>query len=675
MRIVGLETEYALGFAPDRPGGAAPTQAAVFRAVARALKQRLPAVDALYYKGGEFLADGSLLHFEVARLDLPEVGLLEWATPECLGGIEAAIYSRAQEQSLRAALPEAEAELERGGFAGRVVILKNNADRAGNAYGCHESYDVGECGLPPPRWARAAHVTALAVAFAVLVAIGLPLVLVLLGLLALAAAASAVGLVPGLNRPARAVVEGVQSTIDFLVDAGRGRGSGLVARAALVALQVGAWLVTRTAPRVLFTGHLPAVLPFLATRSVVAGAGTITPDGRFELTPRAAVIRRSVAAFVAGPNRPMVDVKEHFYRRPLSWRAPRKRLHHLVGDANRSEYAEALKLATTEAVLDALEGGALDDLAARLVLDGGPVAALKATSADPTLRRQVARDRRTGERLTAVQVQRRYLEATWEFFRARGDIRPETKDALVRWSFVLDRLEDDPRTLDQELDWVIKLRLLATTLAAALPGRDESAAWATLAAWGPVNALLEQHAPAESLDDLGRGTRVAARVRTVLGWWAFRRAARTVARAKLDWAELPAVRAAWLRLKALDLRYHELSREGGPFDRLAEAGRIARIVDPQRVARARVEPPARTRAAIRGAWIRRGNVRVGWDRVVIQGADGEPRRTVPLDDPYAHDAVAFELEAPEHRIEGEDVAGEDSDAASRDPNAKSDEPS
>lgn len=712
-RIVGLEVEYALGFRPEQPGGPQPPQEVLFHAVLAGLKTRLRSCEALYYKGGEFLENGSLIHFEVARLEDPRMGLLEWATPECLGPREAAAFTKAQEQALRAALGPARQQLERDGFAGAPYLLKNNEDRAGNPYGCHESYDVGE--RPPGVVGR---ICAWVVHPALLVGLGLlglclalpflallicagallhaldqppplggwlrglagsvghggrmlllllrapaagPLVRLIrlpfllagggigLGFAALAVCGALLvgplwlalhlaGRVLGSRRWSRRLRERLYRVLEFLVEVGPTPGSGMVAHTVLWGLRAGAWLFSFSARSVLFRGHLPALFPFLATRPVLAGAGTLRPDGRYELSPRARAIRRPVAAFIFGPGRPLVDVKEFFYRNPLGYLNPRKRLHLLAGDSNRSEYSEWLKLATTAAVLDAIEAGALDPVARGLTLLGGPLGAFRRTCRDPGLRDPVARDRRTGAPLTALDVQRRYLEAVWEFQRAREPVPPEVKDCLVRWNFVLDALADQADTLDRELDWVIKRKLLSVTLEASLPDRPVERAWADLAAWGPVNALVERRAP--GVDFPGDGPpEVELTLAAALGGRAFRQAARHVARAGLAWDDFAPVRRAWLRLKVVDLRYHEISAEGGFHDWLAEAGRVARLLDPADVTAAESHPPRATRASIRGRWVGRSTtrtpVRVGWDRIVVEER-GDPR-TIRLDDPYQHE--------------------------------------
>jgi Pup amidohydrolase len=646
-RIVGLETELALGFQPARPGTLPPTQETLFRALLRALKGRLLSCEALYYKGGDFLQNGSLIHFEVSRLDAPQVGLLEWSTPECLGPAEAAVYDKAQEQALIDAVPDAEADLRTQGFEGSLFLLKNNCDRQGNPYGCHESYDVGE--RFPPTWswwllARVLHPLSLLVVLLLGVAMALPLVGLGLALLGLAGALQLLGLIPGLSAPAYWLRGRLRTVAEFLVEVSPTFGSGIVAHTALWFLRAGGVLFSLTASRVIFAGHLPALLPFLVTRPLVSGAGTLTACGRLELTPRAAAIRRGVSAFVFGPSRPLVDLKEYFYRHPLSFRKPRKRLHLLAGDSNRSEYATLLKLSTTCAVLDAIEAGALDGLARRLRLHGGPLTAFRLVSRDLSFSAPVARDRLTGQDLTALDVQRLYLEATWEHFRTSPQVPAETKDALVRWGFVLERLADDPRTLDNELDWAIKRRLMEELLADELPGAPAEEGWALLSSWGPILELVERWAPRLDLEEARSADDARTRLRDALGRRRYRRLTGVARRSGLDLGALPGVRRIHLRLRTVDLKYHELSREGGYYDWLLRAGRVARVLDPTRLDRAASEPPPRTRAAIRADFVRRYAhshfpVRVGWERIVIEQRGVQ--RTVRLDDPYR-----FELEEP-----------------------------
>jgi proteasome accessory factor A len=128
----------------------------------------------------------------------------------------------------------------------------------------------------------------------------------------------------------------------------------------------------------------------------------------------------------------------------------------IIGDANMSEISTYLKLGTTSLVIAMIEAGWLG---IDLTVDA-PVAALRAISHDPSLRWQLTL--RDGRRMTAVQLQMEYLEQARKFVEDRygTDADEQTRDVLERWESVLVRLEDDPRNLSRELDWVAKLSLL-----------------------------------------------------------------------------------------------------------------------------------------------------------------------------------------------------------------------
>jgi len=632
VRILGLETELAIQFFPAREGEARPTHEAVFRALLASLKARYRSCEALYYKGGEFLENGSLVHFEVGRLEDPTTGLLEFASPECLSAREALAYSKAQERAIVEAIPEAERSLSQKGYDGRIVALKNNRDRFGNDYGTHESYDVGERALSLGRrlvkWLLHPLVVLLVLAGKLILVLLFRIVLVLM--LVVALLLEAVSTIRRLKGVAERFRQALANAATWAFEPGSRPGSGIVPRALFHIIKGAAWVYTLTARTFLFRGHIPELYPFLVTRQVVCGTGWLAPDGRFLLSARATALERPIGAYTYGRGRPIVDVKEFFFFRPWGYLAKRKRFHVLVGDANRSEYAEHLKLATTLAVLDALEAGALDETAARIELLGGPVAALRATAGGPAS--VVARDLASGEKLTAVQVQRRYLVATWDHLRSLPSVDPDTKEALVRWGFVLDQLEQDPLALDHELDWVLKKRLLDRTLKDELPQVGLALAWKQLEAAGPANAIIEELAPDLDLGEEGIELTLVER----LGVEGSGRVTDALPR-EISWPEFARLRRAWLRLKVVDLRYHELSVEGGFFDWLAKDGLVQRVLADDEVARALQDPPQRTRARIRGDYVRNaGNYhacKVGWDRVVVEPR-GERARTISLSDAY-----------------------------------------
>jgi proteasome accessory factor A len=118
-----------------------------------------------------------------------------------------------------------------------------------------------------------------------------------------------------------------------------------------------------------------------------------------------------------------------------------------------SEYTIYLRNGATALALSMIEDGAITkDLSLR-----DPVRAIKEISHDPSCRREIQLDR--GPRLTAVQLQREYLEMALAWTSSRT-VDPITKDVLVKWGYVLERLERDPMELSREIDWVIKKALI-----------------------------------------------------------------------------------------------------------------------------------------------------------------------------------------------------------------------
>ena len=77
-----------------------------------------------------------------------------------------------------------------------------------------------------------------------------------------------------------------------------------------------------------------------------------------------------------------------------------------------------------------------------------------------------------GTATTAIAVQRAYLKAAQDFY-ACHELDQVTKDVLVRWEDVLDRLERDPRLLVRELDWVAKRYLIESYMERKSCGWDD----------------------------------------------------------------------------------------------------------------------------------------------------------------------------------------------------------
>ncbi|MFC6238516.1 depupylase/deamidase Dop [Longivirga aurantiaca] len=213
------------------------------------------------------------------------------------------------------------------------------------------------------------------------------------------------------------------------------------------------YLMARTTPFAEIVRHLT---PFFVTRQVVTGAGRVGlgQDGRthgFQLSQRADFFEVEVGLETT-LKRPIINTRDEPHADPEKYR----RLHVIVGDANLAEVSTYLKLGTTSLVLAMLEAGTLE-------IDGvldDPVREMHRVSHDPSLTHLLTL--RSGRRITAVQMQREFLEQARKHVENTlgSDVDAQTADVLDRWESVLDRLETDPRSLASELDWVAKLAIL-----------------------------------------------------------------------------------------------------------------------------------------------------------------------------------------------------------------------
>ncbi len=202
------------------------------------------------------------------------------------------------------------------------------------------------------------------------------------------------------------------------------------------------------------------LIPFFVSRQVYAGSGKVGSENHaepcdYQLSQRADFFETEVALDTM-VKRPIINTRDE----PHADREKYRRLHVIVGDSNMSEYTIWLRQGATALVLAMIEDGAVDiDLALR-----DPVRAIREVSHDPTLRREV--ELINGRRLTALQLQREYLEMALRYTSRRAVSAVEmgppewAPELLSHWGEVLDTLERDPMALSDRLDWVIKKALV-----------------------------------------------------------------------------------------------------------------------------------------------------------------------------------------------------------------------
>jgi proteasome accessory factor A len=210
------------------------------------------------------------------------------------------------------------------------------------------------------------------------------------------------------------------------------------------------YLLSRSVP---FDRIVRVLTPFLVTRQIFAGSGKVgaenqTAPTEYQISQRADFFECLVDLNTM-VKRPIINTRDEPHADPAKYR----RLHVIVGDANMAELPTYLKVGTTAIVLDLIEGGAelptieLDD----------PVQAVKQVSRDLDMKEPLKLA--DGRVTSAIGIQRIYLKAAMDFF-ACHELSQVTKDILVRWEEVLDKLERDPMLLVRELDWVAKRQMI-----------------------------------------------------------------------------------------------------------------------------------------------------------------------------------------------------------------------
>lgn len=212
------------------------------------------------------------------------------------------------------------------------------------------------------------------------------------------------------------------------------------------------------ARRVPFEKIISGLAPFLVTRQIFAGAGKVGLEigtayrrGIFQISQRADFIE-TLASVDTMAKRPIINTRDEPHADRDRWR----RLHIILGDANLSEFATALKVGTTALVISLIEENAAPP---EIALEN-PVEAVRQISRDPSVAWSVRMA--DGRTIGAIDIQRRYLAACQLRFSGRDS---ETAWVLENWEEVLDLLAADPRRLADRLDWVAKRALLEAFIA------------------------------------------------------------------------------------------------------------------------------------------------------------------------------------------------------------------
>jgi len=604
-RVLGLETEYIVSFLPSREE---PPSWLLLNAVEEAIVGVGRVCDA--QGGGYFLSNGGAVSFE-SRLERRDNPVLELATPESSDPLELLKYLRAQEPFLERVGARAERILVRHGYPGRVIFGRSNRDWNGEPLGTHENYWIK---WREPWW----RATAGALAAALLASVGWALDLAFL-----VASFSCFRFTTFLrrflrkSRPGRFVLAAGETVRSFLTPFP-------------LKFLGGSWgSVRRVAQRIVVSCSEPVLgcvslrrlgrelVPFLATRQLFAGAGTLSfgsGETPLHLSARAQHLERVKGISFGQKAKSIFDLKP-FVRDPASFLRNRKRLCISGGDSLMADGAVFLSIGTTSLVLTMIEEGERFPEAHL----SSPVRAWKEISAAGPLAKVETRNRK---RIRAVDLQRYYLERAKRFFAScpPGSL----PDRIIRlWEGTLECLAENPAALWGRVDWITKKLLLDRLV---FPESD----WREFASWGGFLSELRAALP----DPVWLSSLDGRRASSYLGPWRRRRFASYL----YDGKRFGRMRDLFLAASKLDTRYHEVSRQGGYLQKLRAAGEAVSLVDEEAVLVAQNSPPRTTRAAIRGRAIALAkdprDLEASWETIRVNSL----KLSVTIRDPSVHPA-------------------------------------
>ena len=211
------------------------------------------------------------------------------------------------------------------------------------------------------------------------------------------------------------------------------------------------FLIPRNLP---FEDWVGGLVPFLVTRQLFAGAGKVGSENRkgpdfsgLQLSQRSDFIE-SLLSIETMTLRPIINTRDEPHASSEQYR----RLHLILGDANMSAYATALRVGTTRLVLTLIGEQKLKKQP-RLA---DPVDDVKRVSLDKT--GKVLLKEISGQTITPLEVQNFYLDVAEKFYAGRCK---ETDWVIHEWRRTLDQLENSPEKLSDRIDWAIKEKLFS----------------------------------------------------------------------------------------------------------------------------------------------------------------------------------------------------------------------
>jgi proteasome accessory factor A len=330
------------------------------------------------------------------------------------------------------------------------------------------------------------------------------------------------------------------------------------------------------------------IIPHLVSRLVYTGAGGFKNVGsgiEFTLSPRTTHISTEVSSESTSHRGIFHDKDEDLCGNRYH------RLHILCGESLCSELATWLRVGATALVVAMCEAGLRPGEAVAL---RAPLEAMRLFAGDPTCR--ATAETVSGQRLTAVAVQRHYLEQA-EAHVDDAFMPPWAGEVCRQWRAVLDCLNEGWESAATKLDWAIKLGLYKDRV------RRRGLVWESLRPWSQVverlsTAWARAKQGGRSLRAevvLGEASPIAAEVE---------RMTPLIRELGLRWPDLGPFLEIRNELFEIDTRFGQLG-EQGIFAALDLAGVLTHHVQGVDDVEDAVEhPPDVARARLRGQLVR-----------------------------------------------------------------------
>src|SRR5690606_7624719 len=208
------------------------------------------------------------------------------------------------------------------------------------------------------------------------------------------------------------------------------------------------YLVRRRAD---FAAFGTALLPFLVSRQIVSGAGTITrtPTGaHYSFSPRADHMWEGMSSATTR-SRPMINTRDEPHANAELYR----RMHVIVGDSTMAEPTALFKVGSTDLILRLMEARIpLPDLTLAREMQ-----AIRDIAHDVDGKATV--ELADGRRLTGAEIQQAYLDAVRAHLDTAIEATAEVETILDLWQRGIDAVRTGDHSLvETELDWAIKER-------------------------------------------------------------------------------------------------------------------------------------------------------------------------------------------------------------------------